>query len=101
MTNAEHREIRLLVAHYRELDSAQRTRVDAHMLTCPECRLALTAYQAQDSLLLRTLPSRAPSPRLAASLRQALARRRQVSPCLLYTSPSPRDRTRSRLPSSA
>ena len=80
MTNAEHREIRLLVAHYRELDSAQRTRVDTHMLTCPECRLALTAYQEQDSLLLRTLPSRAPSPRLAASLRQELARRNQTIP---------------------
>ena len=25
----------------------------------------------------------------------------QVYPCLLYTSPSPRDRTRSRMPSSA
>ena len=25
----------------------------------------------------------------------------QLSPCLLYTSPSPRDRTRSRMPSSA
>jgi len=25
----------------------------------------------------------------------------QASPCLLYTSPSPRDRTRSRMPSSA
>jgi len=26
---------------------------------------------------------------------------RELSPCLLYTSPSPRDRTRSRMPSSA
>ena len=26
---------------------------------------------------------------------------RHVKPCLLYTSPSPRDRTRSRMPSSA
>jgi len=30
-----------------------------------------------------------------------LAVREQVGPCLLYTSPSPRDRTRSRMPSSA
>ena len=29
------------------------------------------------------------------------ARDRLVDPCLLYTSPSPRDRTRSRMPSSA
>ena len=27
--------------------------------------------------------------------------RKKVCPCLLYTSPSPRDRTRSRMPSSA
>ena len=27
--------------------------------------------------------------------------RKEASPCLLYTSPSPRDRTRSRMPSSA
>ena len=26
---------------------------------------------------------------------------KQATPCLLYTSPSPRDRTRSRMPSSA
>ena len=32
--------------------------------------------------------------------KQGLVERRQ-SPCLLYTSPSPRDRTRSRMPSSA
>ena len=31
----------------------------------------------------------------------ALARLRMWNPCLLYTSPSPRDRTRSRMPSSA
>ena len=30
-----------------------------------------------------------------------LFRARVVFPCLLYTSPSPRDRTRSRMPSSA
>ena len=34
--------------------------------------------------------------RNAAYLRQAI-----LDPCLLYTSPSPRDRTRSRMPSSA
>ena len=35
---------------------------------------------------------------LAASAREPLA---ELSTCLLYTSPSPRDRTRSRMPSSA
>ena len=34
-------------------------------------------------------------------LRQSLADRGQPLVCLLYTSPSPRDRTRSRMPSSA
>ena len=32
---------------------------------------------------------------------QALELARSSKPCLLYTSPSPRDRTRSRMPSSA
>ena len=32
---------------------------------------------------------------------KAVAKYRQRSTCLLYTSPSPRDRTRSRMPSSA
>ena len=34
-------------------------------------------------------------------LRGAINRCGTVKPCLLYTSPSPRDRTRSRMPSSA
>ena len=32
---------------------------------------------------------------------EALLQKSAVDPCLLYTSPSPRDRTRSRMPSSA
>ena len=35
------------------------------------------------------------------STREAAGRRRELKSCLLYTSPSPRDRTRSRMPSSA
>ena len=38
--------------------------------------------------------------RLCASLHEVL-RTRRLHTCLLYTSPSPRDRTRSRMPSSA
>ena len=41
------------------------------------------------------------TPSLAASLGQSLEQDRVLCPCLLYTSPSPRDRTRSRMPSSA
>ena len=42
------------------------------------------------------------SPDLAESARRDLEDvQRQYTPCLLYTSPSPRDRTRSRMPSSA
>ena len=36
-----------------------------------------------------------------SSLELAAAYARQLERCLLYTSPSPRDRTRSRMPSSA
>ena len=46
MTNAEHRHLRLLLAHYRELDDPARVAVDAHLLTCADCRLALAAYAA-------------------------------------------------------
>ena len=41
---------------------------------------------------------------LVAMLAIALAacgKKEEAKPCLLYTSPSPRDRTRSRMPSSA
>ena len=37
----------------------------------------------------------------AESLSTELAKRKHIISCLLYTSPSPRDRTRSRMPSSA
>ena len=47
---------------------------------------------------LHILPSRA---MLADALAQYLAWKRWYECCLLYTSPSPRDRTRSRMPSSA
>ena len=38
---------------------------------------------------------------LSVSQYEILSLQSQVNPCLLYTSPSPRDRTRSRMPSSA
>ena len=41
-----------------------------------------------------------PSPRVMRDLPSQLAQLARY-PCLLYTSPSPRDRTRSRMPSSA
>ncbi|MFZ1507277.1 MAG: zf-HC2 domain-containing protein, partial [Anaerolineae bacterium] len=75
MTNAEHRHLRLLLAHYRELDDPARVAVDAHLLTCANCRLALAAYAEHEALLLRSLPARAPSPRLAAGLHRQLTPR--------------------------
>ena len=39
--------------------------------------------------------------RLAKDLDQASVKTAKLNTCLLYTSPSPRDRTRSRMPSSA
>ena len=38
---------------------------------------------------------------IGATAEEAQAAREAIEPCLLYTSPSPRDRTRSRMPSSA
>ena len=38
---------------------------------------------------------------LGTSIARPLIAKRQIEICLLYTSPSPRDRTRSRMPSSA
>ena len=38
---------------------------------------------------------------LKQDLKAAIKAYREVNTCLLYTSPSPRDRTRSRMPSSA
>ena len=47
--------------------------------------------------LNRCLPGRYKAP----TYLMALIKRDIAKPCLLYTSPSPRDRTRSRMPSSA
>ena len=41
------------------------------------------------------------APQLDTAQPKTLVLNAQVAPCLLYTSPSPRDRTRSRMPSSA
>ena len=53
----------------------------------------------------RTITQSQPKPRVLQTkqepIKQAPSIVPQSSPCLLYTSPSPRDRTRSRMPSSA
>ncbi len=77
-TQPEHGQIRFLLAHQRELSAAERTQVDAHLQGCVACRQLLDAYQAQETLLLRSLPARTPSPRLAADLRQRLAASRPL-----------------------
>ena len=41
------------------------------------------------------------NPRTGESIQIAASQKVKFLPCLLYTSPSPRDRTRSRMPSSA
>ena len=73
-------------------------------------RLALAAGRelpdrASGSVLFADISGFTP---LTAALAQELGVQRgaeevlnQINPCLLYTSPSPRDRTRSRMPSSA
>ena len=55
-------------------------------------------YDAKRRLLILTLPD------IESKVYDAflmLAENQNISPCLLYTSPSPRDRQRSRMPSSA
>ncbi|MBK7201208.1 zf-HC2 domain-containing protein [Candidatus Amarolinea dominans] len=84
MTNAEHRHLRLLLAHYRELDDPARVAVDAHLLTCADCRLALAAYAEHEALLLRSLPARA----ISAPGRRPASPTDAASPgCALVSSP--------------
>ena len=63
----------------------------------------VTAYQSVSPLKLGELWAIPIMLRLALieNLRRVAARIADNSICLLYTSPSPRDRTRSRMPSSA
>ena len=61
---------------------------------------------AEDSTVLDVAPVDEAQPKTASATAQPTAEPQQsdltkASPCLLYTSPSPRDRTRSRMPSSA
>ena len=55
--------------------------------------VAFLAHESWSELLFFTIPYIACAASLAAA--------HPIKPCLLYTSPSPRDRTRSRMPSSA
>ena len=48
-----------------------------------------------------TISTPRPQTRTSAGSNEQFQDANEVSPCLLYTSPSPRDRTRSRMPSSA
>ena len=61
-----------LLATYRELDSATRARVDAHLETCAACRQLQAAYARQDRLL-SDLPARAAPLGMLASVRGRLA----------------------------
>ena len=73
--------------------------VSTHLLFCDyfifylACRLVPSSCRLPSAHLV-THPIRTPSP-------SSLAATQHSQPCLLYTSPSPRDRTRSRMPSSA
>ena len=68
----------------------------------------VTGGQVHDSKMALDLIKHMPKSNYAAAdkaygsevIRQARLEK-NITPCLLYTSPSPRDRTRSRMPSSA
>ena len=72
------------------VDSSSNWRLRA---TCGEALMKLNTSKVKDQLL-ETIKDTIPIVR-------AYALRAYLKSCLLYTSPSPRDRTRSRMPSSA
>ena len=55
------REVRQLLAVYRELSAAEQAEVRQHLASCYECARALEAYRAQDGLL-GSLPALSASP---------------------------------------
>ena len=79
MNPADHQQIRLLLAHYRELTDSERAHVEAHLAGCADCRTVRAAYQ-QQNLALRTLPSRAPTTRLYHHLTDEIARQQAPRP---------------------
>lgn len=79
MTPSNHQQIRLLLAHYRELDDTERQHVDRHLATCTDCRVILAAYE-QQNVALRALPSRAPSTQFYGNLTTEMARRQAPRP---------------------
>ncbi len=79
MTTPNHQQIRLLLAHYRELDDRDRRYVDQHLVTCTECRAARAAYEQQNRAL-RALPSRTPSTQLQRNLTAEIVRHQPAPP---------------------
>ena len=69
------RTVRRKLTVYRELDAAERERLQQHLDRCPRCAEAFAAYRAMDGML-SALPPIEPSPRLAATVRACIARSR-------------------------
>ena len=88
-------------------------RIDANLLNVPiqdltdlprstfENKVTNLSQKTQGTLIIKEYPTASAHSGHFKALLNELALKKSFRPCLLYTSPSPRDRTRSRMPSSA
>ena len=66
-----------------------------------ESKVNNLAKKTQGTLIIKEYPTASAHAGHFKSLLNELALKKSFKPCLLYTSPSPRDRQKSRMPSSA
>lgn len=79
MTAPNHQQIRLLLAHDRELNEIDRQFVEQHLATCADCRAIRAAYE-QQTAVLRALPSRTPPSQVYRNLAAEIARQDPARP---------------------
>ena len=72
--------------------------IDARGLACPKPVVLTKKAMTENDEILTIVDNKTASENVAKLARKLKA---EVSVCLLYTSPSPRDRQKSRMPSSA
>lgn len=79
MTAPNHEQVRLLLAHYRELDDRERRQVEQHLATCADCRAIRATYEQQNASL-RALPNRTPSSQIYRNLTAEIAHQPPTRP---------------------